>query len=40
VAVADGLHEFDVYFQDLPIEPVASTNALAVKRTISPVGRR
>ncbi len=32
-------HEFDVYFQDLPIEPVANTKALAVKATISPVGR-
>ena len=33
-------HEFDVYFHDLPMEPVARTNALAVNSTISPVGRR
>ena len=32
-------HELDVYIHDLPIEPVASTTALAVNATISPVGR-
>ncbi len=32
-------HELDVYFQDLPIDPVARTKALAVNSTISPVGR-
>ena len=29
----------DVYFHDLPIDPVARTNDLAVKTTISPLGR-
>ena len=32
-------HEFEVYFHDLPIEPVARMKALAVKSFISPVGR-
>src|SRR5215469_5089543 len=31
-------HELEVYIHDLPIEPVASTVALAEKATISPVG--
>ena len=29
----------EVYFHDLPIDPVARTKDLAVKTTISPVGR-
>src|SRR3974390_3855164 len=33
-------HEFDVYFQDLPSEPVASTTALAVNTTNSQLGRQ
>ena len=33
-------HEFDVYSHDLPMPPVASTTALAVKTTNSPVGRQ
>ncbi len=32
-------HELEVYFHDLPIDPVARMKALAVKSTISPVGR-
>jgi hypothetical protein len=32
-------HELEVYIHDLPIEPVAKMKALAVKRTMSPVGR-
>src|ERR1700684_1889347 len=32
-------HEFEVYVHDLPMDPVARTTDLAVKATISPVGR-
>ncbi len=33
-------HEFDVNFHALPTPPVASTTALALKTTSSPVGRQ
>jgi len=40
VAVTGDSQELDVYSHDLPMLPVASTKALAVKLTMSPVGRQ